>query len=213
MPRIVIVWFPNVAFLPTLTVMVELPEPGAAIRLGLKVTVCALPSPVATKWMAELKPPEMALVIEAVPEPLLETLIVVGDALRVKLPDDAPVTVSETVAVFMRLPDVPVTVILYVPFAVEEATIIFMMEVPAPTIEVGLKLTVTPAGWPVADKEIVELKPLVTVVVIVEVSEFPFVTDTEVGDTETSKPGADELPARAVIRAVPFGLPQPVAKS
>jgi hypothetical protein len=87
------------------------------------------------------------------------------------------------------------------------------MEVPAPTIEVGLKLTVAPAGWPVADREIVELKPLVTVVVIVEVPEFPFVTDTEVGDTETLKPGADELPARAAIRAVPFGLPQPVAKS
>jgi hypothetical protein len=35
----VIVWFPSVALLPTLTVIVEVPEPGAAMLLGLKVTV------------------------------------------------------------------------------------------------------------------------------------------------------------------------------
>jgi hypothetical protein len=29
-----------------------------------------------------------------------------------------------------------------------------MVEVPAPEIDAGLKLTVTPAGWPVADKAI-----------------------------------------------------------
>ena len=35
----VMVWFPSVALLPTLTVIVEVPDPGAAIELGLKVTV------------------------------------------------------------------------------------------------------------------------------------------------------------------------------
>jgi hypothetical protein len=35
----VMVWFPSVALLPTLTVIVEVPEPGAAMLLGLKVTV------------------------------------------------------------------------------------------------------------------------------------------------------------------------------
>jgi len=35
----VIVWSPSVALLPTLTVIVEVPDPGAAMLLGLKVTV------------------------------------------------------------------------------------------------------------------------------------------------------------------------------
>jgi hypothetical protein len=35
----VILWFPSAALLPTLTVMVEVPEPGAAMLLELKVTV------------------------------------------------------------------------------------------------------------------------------------------------------------------------------
>ena len=39
----VIVWFPIAEFLPTLTVIVEVPVPGAAMELGLKVTVCPLP--------------------------------------------------------------------------------------------------------------------------------------------------------------------------
>jgi hypothetical protein len=50
------------------------------------------------------------------------------------------------VVVSTVLPEVPVTVMGYVPVAVEEATVMVMMEVPAPVIEVGLKPTVTPAG-------------------------------------------------------------------
>ena len=88
-----------------------------------------------------------------------------------------------------------------------------MVEGPEPVIEVGLKPTVTPAGWPVADKEMVESKPSVTVLVMVEVPELPCATETEPGEDERLKPGVDELPASAVIRLVPFGLPQPVAKS
>ena len=61
------------------------------------------------------------------------------------------------------LPEVPFTVMVYVPGAVDEATVIVMVEVPAPVIEVGLKLTVTPVGWPLADKETAESKPPVTV--------------------------------------------------
>jgi hypothetical protein len=34
----VMVWSPVLALLPTLTVIVEVPEPGAAMELGLKVT-------------------------------------------------------------------------------------------------------------------------------------------------------------------------------
>jgi len=109
---IVIVWFPINAFLLTLTVMIELPEPGAAMELGLKVTVCRPPSPVADKEIAESKPPDTRVVIVEVPEPGLVTLIVAGDALRVKPSDVAPLTVNDTVAVSVVLPDFPFTVIV-----------------------------------------------------------------------------------------------------
>jgi len=56
-----------------------------------------------------------------------------------------------------------------VPGAVDEATLMVIVEVPAPVIEVGLKVTVTPVGWPLADKEIAESNPSVTVLVMVEV--------------------------------------------
>jgi hypothetical protein len=94
----------------TFTVIVELPDPGAAIELGLKVTVCSPPSPVADKEIAESNPLDANVVIVEIPEPGLATLIVVGDALRVKPSDVAPLTVSDTVAVSVVAPDFPVTV-------------------------------------------------------------------------------------------------------
>lgn len=212
MPVIVMVWVPVLAFLPTLTVMVDVPEPGAAMELGLKVTLWAPPCPEADKLIAESKPPEIAVVIVDLPELPLATLIDVGDALMVKL-GVVPVTVSKTVVVSTVLPEVPLTLMLYVPATVDEATVSFMVEVPAPVIEVGLKPTVTPVGWPVADKEMAESNPPVTVLVMVEVLELPCATETEAGEAERLKPVVDELPASAVIRPDPFGLPQPVAKS
>lgn len=109
-PVMVMVWFPVRPFLPTLIVIVDVPDPGAAMEVGLKVTVWALPCPEADKLMAELKPPETAVVIVTLPELFRATLIVLGDALMVKL-GFVPVTVSETVVVSTVLPDVPVTVI------------------------------------------------------------------------------------------------------
>jgi len=192
--------------------MVDVPEPGAAMELGLKVTTWALPCPDADRLMAELKPPETAVVMVAVPELLRATVIVVGNALMVKL-GFVPVTVRVTVVVSTVLPEVPVTVMGYVPVAVEEATVSVMLEVPAPVIEVGLKPTVTPVGWPVADKEIAELNPPVTVLVMVELPLPPCATVTEAGEADRLKPGPVELPASALIKPLPLGLPQPVAKS
>jgi len=125
--------------------MVEDPEPGAGMELGLKLTVTLLGWPLADKVMAESKPPEIAVVIVEWPELPLSTVIDVGDALMVKL-GVVPVTVRDTVVVSMVLPEVPFTVIVYVPGAVDEATSMVIVEVPAPVIEVGLKLTVTPVG-------------------------------------------------------------------
>ena len=55
-------------------------------------------------------------------------------------------TVRETVAVCVMLPPVPVTVIVYVPVAAVRATFMVMVEVPASSMDAGLKVTVTPAG-------------------------------------------------------------------
>ena len=66
------------------------------------------------------------------------------------------------------LPLVPVTVIVYGPGVTFEATVKVSVEVPAPVMDVGLKPTVTPDGWPDAAKPITELKPPTTLLVIVD---------------------------------------------
>jgi hypothetical protein len=76
---------PRAAVLEAETVMVEEPDPGAAIEPGLKVTVRPLPSPEADREMAELKPPETAVVTVELPEALLATVMEPGEADRVKL--------------------------------------------------------------------------------------------------------------------------------
>ena len=95
---------------------------------------------------------------------------------------------------------------------VVEDTLIVITEVPAPVIDVGLKTTETPVGWPVADREIAESNPPVTVLVILEVPELPCDTETVAGEAEMLKLG-EGAPESAAIRAAPFGLPIPVAKS
>ena len=90
---------------------------------------------------------------------------------RVKLWPD--VIVSETVVVSVMAPEVPVTVMGYSPGTVVVPTVMVMIEVPVPVIEVGLNPTVTPAGWPVAVKPTDESKPPVTVLVMVDVPELP----------------------------------------
>ena len=195
--------------------MVAVPDPGAAIvELGLKVMYTLRPPPEAEGLMAESKPPEIAVVIVELPVVPLRTLTDVGDALMPK--SGCPpvvVTVNEKLVVCVVLPELPVTSIRYVPVAVDAATISVIVEVPAPAIELGLKLMVTPEGWPVADREMVELNAPVTVLVIVAVPELPCATVAEAGDAERLKSEADEPPARALIKPLLFGLPQPVAKS
>ena len=66
-----------------------------------------------------------------------------------------------------------------------------MVELPEPGdgIDAGLKLTVTPAGAPVADKATAELNPPEMAVVIVEVPLFPRPTVTALGEPEMVKSG------------------------
>jgi hypothetical protein len=74
---------------------------------------------------------------------------------------------------------------------VVEATAIVIVEEPDPgaAIEAGLKVTVTPVGWPDAERETALLKPPETVVEIVELPELPRTTETEVGEAAIVKFG------------------------
>lgn len=123
-----------------------------------------------------------------------------------------PGTVTRTLTACVVLSEVPVTVTRDVPAAVEGPTVIVMTEVPFAAIEAGLKLTVTPVGKPVADRETAEPKPAMAVIEMVAFPEPPGNTVTEVDDAESMKPGCDE-PTKSLIRSVPLGLPHPVAKS
>jgi hypothetical protein len=101
-----------------------------------------------------------------------------------------------------------------VPVVVVEATVMVILEVPAPVMDVGLKPTVTPEGWPVAVKVTAESKPSTMVDVMVDVPLLPCTTETEVGEAEREKDGVCvDDPARALMRPAPFGLPQPVTRS
>lgn len=90
-----------------------------------------------------------------------------------------------------------------------------MVEVPEPgaAMEAGLKVTVTPVGWPDAVSAMAELKPPETAVVMVEEPLPPWTTETELGEAEMVKLGLLEVGARALMRPVPLGLPQPVTRS
>lgn len=208
----VMVWVPVLARELTVTVIFDVPEPGAAIEAGLKLTV-APEIWLADKATAELKPPETAVVMVEVPDLPRATDSVVGDALRVKLALGAAVMVRETVVFCVMLPLVPVTVMVYVPVAAPEATVKVNCEVPAPVMEVGLNAAVTLDGRLDADSPIDASKPPETVVVMVEVPELPWTTETDAGNAEMAKLGAETMPARVFSRPLPFGLPQPVAKS
>src|SRR5260370_1410572 len=93
-------------------------------------------------------------------------------------------------------------VIVEVPGAVAEPTVTVIVEVPAPgaAIEVGLKATVTPEGWPEADSATALVKPFETAVVIVEVPEPPCASDPELGEAESGKSGGGVLSCIAAVQ-------------
>jgi len=120
MPITVKVLVPLGAPWRTVIPIVDVPEPGAAIEVGLKVTITSLGSPDADKEMAESKPLPAVVVIVELPEPPHFRLSELGNAPRAKSPLPAPpppppppvvVTVKVTVVVCVTPPPVPVTVI------------------------------------------------------------------------------------------------------
>ena len=105
-PVTVMVWFPRVAFFPAVIFNAEFPDPGAAIDVGLKLTVSPPPAD-PDNAIAELNPFDATVVIVVLPVELRFTVMLDGPAEIVKLPVAAAVTVSETVVVWVAPPPDP----------------------------------------------------------------------------------------------------------
>jgi hypothetical protein len=95
----------------TARVKVDVPEPGAAMDVELKLAVTPVGAPDAARVMAELKPPDTAVVMVETPLLPCRAETAVGEAVSVKAGLAAAVTVSEIVADSVKPPPVPVTVI------------------------------------------------------------------------------------------------------
>lgn len=98
--------------------------------------------------------------------------------------------------------------------AAVELTVNVAVEVPpVPAIGLVLNETLTPAGFPEAERVTAELKPPETTAETVDVPELPCTTESEAGDADRVKPGLATVPASAVMSPLPLGLPSPVARS
>lgn len=84
-----------------------------------------------------------------------------------------------------------------------------MVDVPEPgaAIDVGLKVTVTPAGWPLADKATAALKPLETAVLTVHLPVLPCTTETDVGEADNVKAAAFTVRVTDVVCVTPPPVP------
>jgi len=138
-----------------------------------------------------LNPPSGVILIVVVAVVPCLTVKLLGDAESRKSGCDGggagAFTVKLMVVVLVRLPDVPVMVMLPVPtVAVLLAASVRALE---PVVLLGLKEAVTPLGRPEADKETLLLKPFAGVMVIVLLPLEPRVTVTLLGEAESVKLG------------------------
>ena len=187
--------------LPDVPVIVTVTVPLAAVLLAVNVTVLLevagfglieavtpLGNPDADKVTLPVKPFEGVILIVLVP--LLPRLIarLFGEADKVKFAPVEAFTVRLIDVVWVRLPDVPVTVTVAVPVAA------VLLAVSVNTLEevagFGLKDAVTPVGKPEAEKVTLPLKPFDGVIVTVLVPLVPCVIVTLLGAAERLKSGA-----------------------
>ena len=166
---------PVVAAAPAEKVSVALPLPGAAIEVGLKLAVTPEGRPEADRETAALKLPLTVVEMLLVPEPPCAIETLEGDALTAKSGVAAEVTLKGMVAVCVTPPPVAVTVRVAEPTAAVALALSVRVELPFPgaAIEFGLKLAVTPVGWPETDSATAELNPPLTAIEIVLVTEVP----------------------------------------
>lgn len=203
---------PTVADEDAVSVSVEVAVLFAGGVTGLveNVAVTPLGKPLALSVVAELKPPVLVTVIVLVPPLPCVTVTEAGDALRLKFGDAALLTVRATVVIALKLPEVPVMVTVAVPVV----AVLLAVRVSVLLEVVGFvpNEAVTPLGKPDAVSVTLPENPPRSVTVIVLAPLPPWVTVTLVGVEESVKLGVED-PASASSNPLPFGLPQPVAKS
>lgn len=153
----------------------------SAVLLGLNEAVTPLGRPEADKVTSPLNPFNGVTVIPLVPVLPCTTLMLDGDAAREKL--GAGLTVSETEVVVLRLPEVPVIVMLAAPTlaALLALKVRVLVSVLASIVGFGLNDAVTPAGRPDALNVTAPLKPFCgTMLIVLEVL-VPCTTLTPLG--------------------------------
>jgi hypothetical protein len=156
------------------------------VLVGLKDAVTPLGRPEAARLTLPVKPPVGFTVIVLVPLVPWATLKVVGLADSVKFGGGA--TVSAIVVVAVRLPDVPVIVIVAGPPNVAEPLALSVSTLVV-VVLVGLKDAVTPLGRPEAARLTLPVKPPVRVTVIVLVPLLPCAMLKVLGAADSVKPG------------------------
>ena len=163
----VVVWL-KLPDVPVIVIVVGLPVVAVLLAARVKVfplkdAVTPLGAPDAEKLTVPLKPPEGVTVIVLVPLAPCATETLLGEADRLKLgAGAAAVTVTPTVVVWLKLPDVPVMVTVVGPPVVAVLLAVSVRVLP-------VKDAVTPLGKPDAEYETVPAKPPegVTVIVLV----------------------------------------------
>ena len=139
------------------TFNVGVPEP--VIDAGVKVLVTPLGRPVTLDSLL-VKPIRRANRRGVAGQIPRTTVCELGVADSVKLACPA-LTTSVTVAVWFRLPLVPLMVSEYVPAVVVDLVATLKVEAPEPVTDAGLNVPVTPVGIPVTLRLTAELNPFV----------------------------------------------------
>lgn len=135
-----------------------------------------------------------------------------GEAVMVKFGLTDALTVSASVVVACRLPDVPVMVTVAVPVAAVALAV--RVKVLVEVVGFGLNAAVTPLGNPEAARVTLPLNPPTSVTVIVLVPPAPpCVMVRLLGESESVKLPPPVVGARRLMRPVVFGLPHPVTRS
>ena len=130
--------------------IVSVDDPEPLTDAGLKLAVAPLGSPLALSITAPVNP--FCAVTDTVYVVLLPavTVWVAGAAASEKFACAAAFTVKLTVALWLKLPLVPVMVSVEVAAGVELPVAIVSVDDPEPLTDAGLKLAVVPLGNPLA---------------------------------------------------------------
>jgi hypothetical protein len=204
-PVTVSVTVPVAAVLLALNVSVLVPF----VLLGLNAPVTPLGKPDTDKLTLPLNPLCALSVMVLAPVVPCKIVNVFGDAERVKFP--CGFTLRETVAVLVKLPEVPETVTVAEPIvAVPLADSVNRLLLVAGFV---LKVAVTPLGRPEAVKATLPLNPFCGLIVIVVEPAVPCTKVKLPGDADSVKLGSVEDPGQLFTRLATLTVPMPVAKS